>query len=257
MAVKSAQKGATAVSNAEAPWDEFDSQWYLHHNYNTIHPDDRAVINRIGTFFAARASGRKRHAVDVGSGTNLYPALAMLPVAESITLWEYSASNVRWLEHGVRPYGQLWDQFWAALCDTAPMYGRLRRPRALLPLIAKVERANVFNLPEAHWDLGTMFFVAESITGIPAEFELATRNFVTSLRPGAPFAAAFIRNSRGYEVRDVRFPAVAVTEYEVRRVLRPYADELTVEHVVPGQAFRDGWDGMVLALGIRNRRPRP
>jgi hypothetical protein len=257
MAVIPDQKGATALSNAEAPWDEFDSQWYLDHNYGKIHPDDRAVISRVGSFFATRAIGRKRHAIDVGSGTNLYPALASLPVAQSITLWEYSASNVRWLEHGVRPYGQLWDPFWEALRESAPMYRRFQRPRAVLPVIAKVEKASVFALPEGLWELGTMFFVAESITGIPAEFELATRNFVTALRPGAPFAAAFIRNSRGYHVRDLRFPAVAVTEHEVKRVLRPYADELTVEHVAPGQAFRDGWDGMVLALGTRNRRPRP
>ena len=31
----------------------------------------------------------------------------------------------------------------------------------------------MFDLPKARWDLGTMFFVAESITEDPAEFRAA------------------------------------------------------------------------------------
>lgn len=34
-----------------------------------------------------------RNPIDVGTGTNLYPALAMLPLVESITLGEHSQAN--------------------------------------------------------------------------------------------------------------------------------------------------------------------
>jgi hypothetical protein len=41
---------------------------------------------------------RALRGVDAGSGTNLYPALLMLPWAEQILLTNYSEGNVRWLQ---------------------------------------------------------------------------------------------------------------------------------------------------------------
>src|SRR5262249_34293010 len=158
--------------------------WYLHHNYLSMHPDDRAVITKVAEFFASKVTGRTSHGIDVGSGTNLYPALAMLPMTDSITFWEYSAGNVRWLQHGVRPSAelQLWDQYWEVLSEASPMYRAVRRPRARLSEQSIIKQASLFDLPEAEWDIGTMFFVAESITGIRAEFELAVQRFVCSLK---------------------------------------------------------------------------
>jgi NNMT/PNMT/TEMT family len=240
------------LGNADCPWDEFDSTWYVKHNYSVLRADDRAIIHDLAEFFAAKAPARNWHGIDVGSGTNLYPALAMLPLAESITLWERSAANVRWLEHEVRPYGQAWDQYWDALCTDETVYQRVRRPRSLLPVRTKIEQASIYELPLAVWDVGTMFFVAESITGIRAEFELATKKFLQSLKPGAPFAAAFMRNSAGYSVGDLRFPAVAVTESDVRRVLSKFTTDLRVRRIASSD-LRHGYDGMILALGTRGR----
>jgi hypothetical protein len=240
------------LTNADCPWDLFDSDSYLKHNYGTLHDPDRAIIARLAEFFAAAASARRRwHGIDVGSGTNLYPALAMLPLVETITLWEHSQANVRWLEHGLRPYGQLWDPFWEALSASADVYQRFRRPRALLPVRAKAEKASVFDLPEAKWDIGTMFFVAESITGVRAEFESATERFIRSLKPGAPFAAAFMRNSRGYTVGAHRFPAVTVTEDDIGELLRRMAADLTIHLIDSTERLREGYEGMVLATGRR------
>lgn len=242
------------LGNADYPWDLFDSEAYLQHNYSTVHDLDRAIIARLAEFFAAQAAGRRRwHGVDVGSGTNLYPALAMLPLTETITLWEHSLSNVRWLEHGLRPYGQVWDPFWDALAGSAELYQKLRRPRSLLPVRAKVEKASIFDLPEAEWDIGTMFFVAESITGVRAEFEQATATFVRSLKPGAPFVAAFVRNSSGYTVGTRRFPAVAITEDDLSRLLRRLAAEVEIHQIGSAQRFREGYDGMLLVTGVRER----
>lgn len=241
------------LSNADCPWDLFDSNWYLTRNYNILRDDDRAIIEHLATFFAAKAPTRNWHGIDVGSGTNLYPALSMLPLVQSVTLWEHSAANVRWLEHGVRPYSQSWDPFWGALCESAGIYRQIRRPRAVLPSLAKVEKASVFDLPEAAWDIGTMFFVAESITGVRAEFELAMTTFIRSLKPGSPFVAAFMRNSRGYSVGSQRFPAVAITESDLRKLLRDEAVETHIRRIVSPEPLREGYDGMILVTGVRGR----
>jgi hypothetical protein len=60
-----------------------------------------------------------------------------------------------------------------------------------------------------------MFFVAESITTRNSEFVRATRSFINSLVPRAPFAAAFMRDSSGYRVGSRDFPACSVDERDV------------------------------------------
>ena len=80
---------------------------------------------------------------------------------------------------------------------------------------AGVEQRSVFDLPAAQWDLGTMFFVAESITEDPAEFRDAVARFVGALKPGAPFAATFMAGSDGYPVAGTRFPALPITAADV------------------------------------------
>src|SRR5690242_11120132 len=73
------------LRNAEAPWDEFSSDAYWLHNYAQLQPVDQEIIRRVSSFFletvGARPPGQRRveRAIDVGSGTNLYPALLMLP----------------------------------------------------------------------------------------------------------------------------------------------------------------------------------
>lgn len=240
------------VRNADCPWDSFDSDSYLAHNYRVLHELDRAIIDRLADFFGSLAPSRPRwHGIDVGTGTNLYPALSMLPMTETITLWEHSLPNIRWLEQSLRPYGQVWDPFWQALAASCEVYRRFPQPRVSLPARVKLEKASVFDLPEAGWDIGTMFFVAESITSVRSEFVVATTRFVRALRPGSPFAAAFVRNSDGYTVGGQRFPAVAVTEDDIGGVLEQEAEQVEIHLIGSAQRFREGYDGMVLATGKR------
>ncbi|GLI01193.1 SCO2525 family SAM-dependent methyltransferase [Phytohabitans aurantiacus] len=251
---------AAPPANADCPWELFDPDRYLQHNYGELRPPDQTIIKHVGRFFAAQRalrerSGRQWHGIDVGSGTNLYPALAMLPLASTITLWEHSATNVAWLERETRPYRRSWEPFWGVLVAAADMYRRLARPDEALSAAVKVEKASVFHLPEAQWDMGTMFFVAESITGRRAEFESATRRFLRSLKPGAPFVAAFMENSRGYSVGDQQFPAVAITERDLRPVLRELTSASKIHHIAPQQQLRDGYDGMILVTGITRAHP--
>lgn len=44
----------------------------------------------------------------------------------------------------------------------------------------------MFDLPRARWNLGTMFFVAESITVDPAELRAAVAAFTGALTPRCP-----------------------------------------------------------------------
>lgn len=248
------------VRNAEAPWSDFSSQDYWHHNYETVQPEDQEIIGRVSRFFTGAFADRRpaRRAIDVGSGTNLYPALLMLPWTEQILLSDHTESNVRWLvRHVMADHASwTWQPFWE-LCE-GEGYDRISEPRKQLrvacdskPGCAGIEQHSVFDLPRAQWQLGTMFFVAESITEDPAEFRAAIRGFVRALESGAPFAATFMAGSDGYPVAGTAFPALHINPDDVTERFAEFgASELSVELTKARPEVREGYEGMIVATGI-------
>jgi NNMT/PNMT/TEMT family len=240
--------------NADYEWDEFDPVDYLKRNYAVLREPDRRIIGEVRKHFSAVAdhppSGTR--GIDVGCGSNLYPALTMLPFCGEITLADHSESNVEWLASEVESYSTIWDPFWNELAGSGP-YTRIRDPRYEVYYKAKVQKGDLFELPRAYWDIGTMFFVAESISADREEFRRGTQRFVRALKPGRPFAAAFMAGSKGYEVGGHSFPAVEVDEGDVRDCLNDVAYEVDIRvwPVDPNkhEPLREGYSGMILALG--------
>ncbi|MFD0856728.1 SCO2525 family SAM-dependent methyltransferase [Actinomadura adrarensis] len=251
-------------ANAEFEWNEFDSDSYVAQNYAKMLRADRKFIEIVRDFFAARAPGTALRGVDVGTGANLYPALLMLPFCEEITLIEYSRSNVRWLHNeisepkagnaGARPpgYSQTWDPYWNVLSENR-RYRSVGDPRRSLTQRSRIEQGSIFDLStdQRQWDIGTMFFVAESISRQPEEFRRALHAFIGALRPGALFAAAFMEKSDGYQVGDRGFPAVQVTEHEVRECLAESCQDVHFDHHTAEPGLRTGYTGMIIAYGRR------
>lgn len=240
--------------NSGYVWDDFEAEAYAQANYARLRDDDRYLLTETAGFLARSLSpstsrARRLTGVDVGTGANLYPALAMLPFCREIDLWERGGRNTRWLTSEVRSYSAIWDDYWDVLADRRP-YRAHGDPRAGLSRTARVCHADLFRLPRHTWDVGTMFFIAESISDRRSEFELAIARFVGGLRPGAPFAAAFMRDSHGYPVGDKWFPSVAVREPDVEDCLAPLSRGLRVSTVETDEPLRDGYSGMILALGV-------
>ena len=240
------------IGNGDVDWDQFDSQCYFEHNYGTLRPDDKLIIAIVADFFQewrTRFPGSwLPKAIDVGPGTNLYPALTMLPFTAEITLLERSATNRAWLSHQMEGPNPSWTQFWSQMTPGRPGYREIKDPLNLLTRRTQVVRGSIFTLPEDTYDMGTMFFVAESITNRDDEFERAVRAFVGSLRNHAPFAAAFMKDSSGYRVGTVSFPACSVDEDDIARLLSKLARDVTITPV-DSNDLRDGYGGMIVATG--------
>lgn len=255
------------LRNADAPWNTFSSHDYWRRNYSKLQAEDREIIRRVSHFLVSALGGCPpvQRAIDVGAGTNLYPALLMLPWTEQILLADFSKSNVSWLHDQLADDASPWPWhgFWREMRGSTGYSGvssprqRLREACVSEPGHAGVEQLSVFDLPEARWNLGTMFFVAESITQDPAEFRAAVAAFIGALTPGAPFAAAFMAGSDGYPVEGTRFPALRIKPDDVRRhftelgVPKPTVDLLDTSNRV-----RDGYEGMIVATGfVGDQRP--
>jgi hypothetical protein len=248
--------GDAQVKNADAPWSSFDPIAYVDHNYRDLQAEDAEILHIVGDHFGGHF--RKQgvgpvYGIDVGAGANLYPALSMMPWCDEITLFERSSANVEYLEGQVDSYGSNWDRFWKALGEHEA-YGSLDlEPRERFRKVVKVEQGNIFGLERfgGRWSVGTMFFVAESMTTSHQEFGLGVERFMCALAPGAPFAAAFMEHSKGYHAGKQFFPACDVGESEVRASLEPFAGDFKVHRLKSEAGVRDGYSGMILAYGWR------
>jgi len=240
--------------NADAPWSKFDPEVYVDNNYRTPLEVDLLIVRLMRDYFSRCFMGavpESVRGVDVGAGANLYPALSMLPWCEKVLLLEYARPNVEYLERQISPGGldEAWDAFWDVLRQ-APAYRDIE-PRGRVSEIVRVERANLFDLDgQRRWDIGTMFFVADSMSECPEEFRRGVRCFMNALGEGAPFAAAFMKESVGYRVGEHDYPAYRVNEDRVRESLEPFTAELEIHDL--HHMVRPGHEGMLLALGRRN-----
>jgi hypothetical protein len=258
MVARDTSAAPVPLGNAYQSWDQFDSDAYLSQHYSSLAELDRLIITQLGVFLESKCRGRTDlDGIDVGSGTNLYPSLAQVPFTKSITLWEHSASNVDWLQNMVKVGGQTWGpqwrDFWAQLSRMSDAYEGYDPEPGLKERAEWPVQASVFDLPEAQWDLATMFFVAESITGLMNEFEFATQCFVRAVKPGGVFAAAFMERSDGYQVGSRWFPAVDIGEGDVARALRGVAEDVKIHTFRPHEKVREGYLGALLATGVRTR----
>ena len=236
------------VGNADFPWDAFDSAAYFDHNYGTLREDDEKIIDIVAEFIAREPHRFRERAIDVGAGANLYPALTMLPFTADLVLYERAFTNRQWLTSQLLDPSPSWWQFWSRISAGRRSHSAIKQPFDLLSSRARVVKGNIFSLRPNQFDIGTMFFVAESITTRDDEFERAAQSFVNSLRPRAPFAAAFMRDSSGYWVGGQSFPACSVSESDVERALGPVATDVTIR-TVESSDLRDGYCGMMVATG--------
>jgi hypothetical protein len=234
-------------SNSDFPWDTFDADEYRDHNYRTLRDDDQQIILAVRDFFAGTGISGAR-GVDVGSGSNLYPAFSMLPFCSTIDLYEYAATNVAWLNRQTPRYDQCWDQFWAQFAANR-VYGAVENPRVRLATAARVRQKSIFDLPARRWDIGTMFFVACSISADIDEFNAAVTRFVRSLKRDAPFAAGFMVESNGYDVAGTRFPAVSVDMDDIGASFAGVARIHGIQDIDTKHPLREGYGGMSLVTG--------
>ena len=248
--------GGVQVKNSDVAWGTFDPIAYVDHNYRDLQAEDAEILNIVRDHFADhfRTQGvGPVYGIDVGTGANLYPALSKLPWCDEITLFERSPANVQYLQGQLDSYDRNWDQFWDALTENETYGSFAVDPRQQFRKVVKVVQGNIFDLERlaGRWSVGTMFFVAESMTSSYDEFNRGVECFMRALAPGAPFFTAFMEHSNGYCTGEEFFPACDVGEHEVRMSLEPFADEFRVQRLKSEAVVREGYSGMILSYGWR------
>ncbi len=247
----------TPHGNDDFAWARFDPEAYVAHYYADPHPDDDRVVRLTAEVLARCAEGgRMIETIDVGTGPNLFPLLAALPVASRVTAWEYAESNVAWLRKELcggalrAPWGHFWE---IARRAHDAQRAAIAEPIRALAAIAEIVQGSIFDLPARQWDAATMFFCAESITERQEEFERACAAFAGAVRPGGALAAAFLAGSRGYSVGEEDFPAVSVSPASLEAAFAPLARDMTITLIGDREEeIRSGYTGMIF-LSARAR----
>jgi hypothetical protein len=225
-----------------------------------LREDDREIVEIVRDFLVRKLATTRLPAnargIDVGTGANLYPALTMLPFVDHITLYEHSEANVQWLRDqtatGWPSWNEAWSQFWKLLCER-PQYAAVADPVRRLTEdkhVSVVKGDVLAGADQQKFDIGTMFFVAESITGQQHEFLTAMDHFFSMLKPDAVFAMAFMEHSQGYHVGVQNFPATDIGEQEIWSCLRGHAGDFSLHRLsAEDKPLRDHYTGMIVAHG--------
>ncbi len=240
------------TANAEANWAAFDPDAYFDHYYGEPHADDERVARKAAAALRAFAGARDNlQLLDVGTGANLIPLLAALPIAQSIIAWEYAASNVAWLkaEFLRDTLRSQWQTFWQQVVD---VYGAraanidvVQKLRACV----SVQQGSIFDLPIAQFDAASMFFCAESITHDTQEFTRACQAFAGAVKSNGILVAAFLARSDGYQVSGIEYPAVPIDEASVRAVFEPLCRTCQIETIgLCDEQVRSGYSGMIFLV---------
>ena len=189
-----------------------------------------------------------------GPGPNLIPLFCALPRARSLTVWEYSESNMVWLKAELQrdDMRSQWCHFWNTAREAyGPEYHLPDNPMPMLRASTAARHGSIFDLPERVWDVATMFFCAELITGRQDELEAACAAFARCVKPGGILVAAFLAHSTGYVVKESRFPALPLSAESVVSLFVPYADRLKAELIgIVERQVRSGYSGFVFLTGI-------
>ena len=109
------------------------------------------------------------------------------------------------------------------------------------------------SLPVSWYGLGSMNFVAESVTEDPTEFGAICRAFVHAVRPGAPLVASFMENMGRYRIAGgPLWPGYPVTGEMIREVFAEVTVDLRVTRIDADPDLPEwGYTGMVLMSARR------
>ncbi len=212
--------------NRDVAWDSFDTGSYVADNYATLHDFDRRIISELSDYYRALPCGGLERSVDVGTGPNLYPLMLVAAASQHLEVLERSAANAAYLRRAcLQGAGVNWTAFWQLCRQLNPAL-----PADLDHVLrhVTVRSGDALELPVKRYDLVSMFFMAESVTGDRGEFEQFCHSFTRAAVPGGHLVAAFMAGMPEYELGGQVLPSYALDKSTLEAVMDPVAQDLRV-----------------------------
>lgn len=246
-------------------WAAFDPYEYVKRNYGDkiLEEDRQIIVTVIGALAGLGVQlGSLELVADIGSGPNLYPSMLMVPYIKNgakIDMLEWSPANREYMTKLLA--GQLaedqaatWRKFEVFMRQQAgDIYEGCE---ANAKAAVNITEGNIFELPEAQYDLVSSYFVAESIVDSNMPFREAMQSLAKAIKPHGVLIVAHMVGSEGYYAGEgTLFPAVNLSVADLKEA---YADADLDCTIVPvgentSEKAREGYHGM--AVVIARHRP--
>jgi hypothetical protein len=255
------------ITNADTDWGRFGSGYFAQYGDAVIGPDRglaRSAIGCLDTLGIPLGSLDRGFDIGVG-GVARGPALIAPFVRDGGRIDWIDLEGTPQLEYTRRTIAAgregdlaIWAQHQGDMGRFNPNWADAVRRACLL---GEAVAGSVFNLPQNTYDIGGMWFVAESITEDPEEHRAALRRFFGSVKIGGVALVASMYGSTGWDSAGVPLPAVPIdartvvdiakeASYEGLQSYQVLADHGPSNPVRPsGSQFT--YDSMGLVVGRR------
>lgn len=230
--------------------NNFSISDYLRTNFQKMHPEDMAIMRHLARYYAT--CPRNERILEVGVGPNLYPIMAMLPVAEKIRAIDINDRNIQYMKGQQIHPDSFWNRFWQYIGSQSIIYNY--DFRSDLENKVTFETGNFFDYSTHHkYDVVSFNSFAESITSDYWSFRHVCNRILNFVKPGGTVISVFMSGSNGYQVGAVNFPAFPIKSKIVRQIFSPAFSQLKIvdipKAVIP---IRDGYDGMIFMIAQRH-----
>ncbi|MGF7228770.1 MAG: hypothetical protein ACQR33_02180 [Candidatus Saccharibacteria bacterium] len=248
--------------NNDVDWDTFNAQTYRERYFTELGAEDLWVATETLAFLAERevTADTLERVADVGTGPSLVLPLAGVAYAKHVELIEPGAQNAAYLRRVLQETQDMYqdwnviEQQIAADAHALPAHAHAAR---LLMERAVVRQAKLGDLAPDTYDMVTSCFCAESATGDVKECSDMIQTMLGSLKKDGIFAVGYIEHSQGYPdytheengINPRKFPAVDIDKQWLERQFR--GNNITVSRCPYSQEMRDGYSGVLLAIGTK------
>ena len=207
---------------------KFDSKKYLdeyHSNFSFI---EKRILNFLHDFYSQLPDNRKLELLEIGGGPTVYQLISASKKVNSIVFSEFLKANRREVEKFINnsPAAFNWDKYFAYVAKLEKNHSLENLKARLRSKIIKViscdlNKAKPVTLRKK-FDIVSVHFCPESITSQEDKFVDYMENFFKYVKPGGWLVMGLLRQTHGYSVGKVFFPAFFIKKDYLEKLLKKH-----------------------------------
>lgn len=242
----------------ERNFGNFNPHEYLEEYYSKLDNENKSLLSFFAT--AYKDVPANSTLLEFGSGPTIYSLISASKKVKNIHVTDYLNENIKEIANWLEGKGFDWTNFIkkALICEkTIPtkknIYERSAVLRKKIQLIGRCDAFNTRPLLQAefdNYDIVASNFCAESITTDKVQWKLATKNIFSLLKTGGLGVISALEGAESYTVNNKLFPAVNISEFDLRSVLIEIGfDRFSLSTSKIEASENRGYKGIILLIG--------
>ncbi len=245
-------------------WTHFDPVAYLDEYYGDLGPENLALLEFMAETYELLPKGGTL--LDFGGGPTLYPLISAANRVDEIHFADYLEANLEEVRRWILcdPTAFDWNPFIrkaielesGQICSEESVDQRAAELRQLITRLIRCDASKPSPIPELErpYDIVLTNFCAESATDDHDQWRSYMANITSVLKPRGWLVISALKGATQYAVGPHSFPAVDISEHDLRNLLKDMGFEgakVRVRSVPADRPTRD-YKGLMLAVAQKN-----